>query len=275
MFEDDLEKTRPPKVNDNIQKERIGDLIPDSKFERISGSFADGVDESVVPLIEFLKNQIKSPEKEQVEPNLSENLSEYEKKVWKKAREKGEIPKVRFLVDIDGVLIDTDEKIAKLLEVFSKGSFKEVVGIVSGKIQPKELRNLFRCRNAAMLIDPETKVGVQESGDQIEERQKMRGVSLLTDRFSQGTHCFPCFNKAEREVFENHGIQVQTSVLKPFALGSTAPVSGNEDLIYYFGSSRTDQNFARRIRKNLQENGENPEKLIYIEIRQHFIRNIL
>ncbi len=273
MFKDNLENFRMPKIV-NTEKARLGELKSGPKFERISKSFGEGVEKSIVPLVEFLKNQSRHSEEQKAKPILPENLSEYEKAVWGNAEAKGEIPKVRFLIDIDGVLIDTDDKIFKLLKAFSRGSFEEVIGIVGGKIEPMELRNLFRCRNAAMIVDEENEVEVQGGEAAIEKSQGVRGISLLTDRLSQGTFCFPCFNKAERKVFEKHEIQVQTATLKPFALGSTAPSSGDEDLIYYFGSSHTDQEFSRRIRVEMQRKGGKPEKLIYIEIQPREKRNI-
>ena len=274
MFENNLENFRTPKIVDT-KKARLGELKFEQESERVVESFGEGVDSSLVSLIEFLKRQSGQAEDQQAEPSLPEKLSEHEKIVWENAKAKGEIPKVRFLIDIDGVLIDTDEKIAKLLEAFSRGSFKEVIEIVGGKIEPKELRNLLRCRNSAMVVAEKVEADVDDRKMPIEKRQKMRGISLLTDRLSQGTFCFPCFNKAEREVFEEHGVQVQSATLKPFATGEKVYRSRDEDLIYYFGSSKTDQNLSRRIRQHMQKNGESPEKLIYIEIQPRQERNIL
>ena len=274
MFENDLENLRSPKVADT-EKQRMGELIFDRKFERISKSFADGVDESIIPLLEFLKKQSKNSADEQTGPTLPENLSAHEKTVWENAKTTGDVPRVRFLVDVDGVLIDTEEKIKHLLFAFASGSFEEVVGILGGKIQSTELRGLLRCRNAAMIVAEKVEVDVDDRKMPIEKRQKMRGISLLTDRLSQGIFCFPCFNQAEREVFEEHGVQVQSATLKPFATGDKVYRSGDEDLIYYFGSSKTDQDLSHRIRQHIQENGENPEKLIYIEIQPRGKRNIL
>ncbi len=176
-------------------------------------------------------------------------------------------------------MIDTDKGLKDFILAFLKGNLKEAVGIAGGKIASNELRTLLRCRNASTQIGEKEEEHLNQahkrSSDSENKWKDLREISLVTDRFPRGPKCFPCFNAFEKKLFEKHGVQVHTATLKPLASGDKVYRDEKEDLIYYFGSSRTDQAFSRRIREKIAENGEDPEKLIYVEIQQHDKRNIL
>ncbi|MEI6650570.1 MAG: hypothetical protein WCL23_04015 [Candidatus Moraniibacteriota bacterium] len=250
------EGERVEKPPADIEKARLEPLNR-REGERVAKSFRNAVNESLIPLVESFRKQDKTESK--IFPSPSIRLSAYEREIWQRFEADGKIPSLRFLIDIDGVLVDTDEKINAFIHAFMHGAVKDVIAISREKIGFSELRSLIRCRNAA-------------SGS-----KEKKNISIITDRFSAGVTCFPCFNDSERQSFEKHHIDVRTMVMKPISgVGNIFP-DGDElrdDLIYYFGSSHTDEMLARRLRAHLAESGESSEKLIYVEIRPHEKRNV-
>lgn len=230
-----------------------GETVPHERYERLEASFPDAVNRSLVTAIESMRKNDGFP------GEMPEGLSVYERNVWNRAETEGTVPELRFLIDIDGVLLDTDEKVRDFFRALSSGSVGEAREIANEKIAFSELRALLRCRNAA-------------SGPEDERR-----ISVITDRLSRGAVCFPCFNRCEQELFSGHGIGVRPMAMKPISSGKglfEAKKSDENDLIYYFGSSDTDRNLARRIRERMAKDGDKPERLVYVEIRQRGEKNI-
>ena len=250
------EGERVEKPPADIEKARLEPLNV-REGERFAKSFHDAVDETLIPLVESFGKKDGRELGESPLPSM--HLSAYERDIWQRYATTGQKPSLRFLIDIDGVLVDTDEKINAFIHAFMHGAVKDVIAISREKIGFSELRSLIRCRNAA-------------SGS-----NEKKNISIITDRFSAGVTCFPCFNDSERRSFAKHHIDVRTMVMKPISsVGNIFP-DGDElrdDLIYYFGSSHTDEMLARRLRAHLAESGESPEKLIYVEIRPHEKRNV-
>lgn len=236
------------------RKSETEESVAHERYERIERSFQGAVNRSLVPVVESMRKTDGNP------GEMPEGLSESETIVWEAAGKSGTEPKLRFLIDIDGVLLDTDEKIRDFFRALSSGSVHEAGDIAREKIGFSELRSLLRCRNAA-------------SGPEDEKR-----ISIITDRLSRGAMCFPCFNRCEQEIFSDHGIEVRPMALKPVSSGKgfhEAEKEEKNDMIYYFGSSATDQKLARRIRERMSKDGDDPRRLVYVEIRPREERNVL
>lgn len=175
----------------------------------------------------------------------------------------GKIPKINMLIDIDGVLIDTEAKIGEILEIFQKdfnalGNIKEAKkNINDTKIPFGSLRTLLKCKN------------------------KSEQITLITDRFGKGPCHFPCFNKKGKAVFEKHGIGVQTDTYKfsplksPESLAPIVSTILSNEITYYIGSSGSDRKYVKKLRDELRKIEARQDKLVYIHVEPENRRNIL
>jgi|GEM_PF-4576129 len=181
-------------------------------------------------------------------------LSEFEKNLIADGRE----PKINLLIDIDGVLIDTESELKRLAEIMTTDfkvvkNTKEAVNFIKqSKIPYDVLKTLLQAR------------------DQAEE------VHLVTDRMGYGPCHFPCLGKAKRQVLEDHGLNLKTNAFKMFKSGEEfVPMIDQSDITYYIGSSGSDRMYVERIREAMAKSGEemSKEKLKYLEIMPHESRD--
>ncbi len=208
-------------------------------------------------LVGILDKKIKK-ENSQNEKNANEEfLSNYEKELL----EREESPKINMLIDIDGVLIDTEAKIVEALKIFGKdmhlirNSKEAFEASRKAKIPFESLRGVLKCKKHCI------------------------NIVLVTDRFGVGPCYFPCFNKKGRKIFEEHGINVSTDNYKffpPLADGKKfLPMIKEGDICYYIGSSGSDQKYVNKMRTEMKIEGIPEEKLKYIHVQENGRTNFL
>jgi len=170
----------------------------------------------------------------------------------------GKKPKINLMIDIDGVLIDTESELKKLAEIMTSDfkvikNAKEATSFIKqSKIPYDVLKTLLQAR------------------DQAEE------VHLVTDRMGYGPYYFPCLGKAKRQVLEDHGLNLKTNAFKMFKSGEEfVPMISQSDITYYIGSSNSDRMYVDRIREAMTKSGEemSENKLKYLEIMPHESRD--
>jgi len=236
---------RPPvvkKENESMQE-----------TQRNCESFQEALSENLIGALQEKEN--KSYDAQEA-PQL-EFLSSYEKKLF----EQEQRPKINILIDIDGVLIDTEAKIGEALRIFGKDmhllrNAKEAIEASrKAKIPFDSLRNVLKCK------------------------RKCENVVLVTDRFGVGPCYFPCFNRKGRKVFEGHGIDVSTDNYKfiPYlADGKKFLLLIDEgDITYYVGSSGSDRKYVEKMRREMEDLGIPQEKLIYNHVQKNCRKNFL
>jgi len=185
-------------------------------------------------------------------------LSEYEKSLI----DGGRIPKINLLIDIDGVLIDTQSELKKIIKVMTSRL------------------NLVKSTKEVLESAKDSKIPFDILKILLTARDQASEVHLVTDRPSYGPECFPCFGKKSLQPLEDHGLEVRTNVSKKFTDGrELVPTIERNDIAYYIGSSDADHIYVKKIRAAMEKNKikdesgraeESPvplEKLKYLEVR--------
>lgn len=236
---------RPPvvkKENESMQE-----------TQRNCESFQEALSENLIGALQIKESEVD----EGKESFLPKDLSPYEKKLF----EQEQRPKINILIDIDGVLIDTEAKIGEALRILGKDmhllrNTKEAIEASrKAKIPFDSLRNVLKCK------------------------RECENVVLVTDRFGVGPCYFPCFNRKGRKVFEGHGIDVSTDNYKfiPYLADGKKflPLINEGDITYYVGSSGSDRKYVEKMRREMDDFGIPQEKLIYSHVQKNGHKNFL
>lgn len=177
----------------------------------------------------------------------SHNFSDFEKSLVSDEK----TPNVSLMIDIDGVLIDTEGELKKIYDIMTSDF--------------NILKNSANVSNLAK----NSKIPFSVLKTLLKARDQASEVHLITDRLGQGPCYFPCFGKEKRKTLNEHGINLKTNAFKMFLNGDGfLPMIEKSDIVYYIGSSTSDRTYADRIRKSMN-NRQEPipeEKLQYLEI---------
>lgn len=221
--------------------------------QRNCETFQEALSKNLIGILQTKENKSTDAQEEL----QSEFLSSYEKKLFEQEKR----PKINILIDIDGVLIDTEAKMGEALRILGKDmhllrNTKEAIEASrKAKIPFDSLRNVLKCK------------------------RECENVVLVTDRFGVGPCYFPCFNRKGRKVFEGHGIDVSTDNYKfipYFADGKKfIPLIDEGDMTYYVGSSGSDRKYVEKMRREMDELGIPQEKLIYSHVQKNGRKNFL
>jgi 2-hydroxy-3-keto-5-methylthiopentenyl-1-phosphate phosphatase len=156
------------------------------------------------------------------------NLSDYEKSLVVD----GKIPKMNLMIDIDGVLIDTE------------GELKKLAGIMTSDI------NIMKNTKEASEFIKKSKIPFSVLKVLLQARDQANEVHLVTDRMGRGPCHFPCLGKKKRQTLEDHNLNLKTNAFKMFSSGKEfVPMINEADITYYIGSSNSDRVYVDRIRE--------------------------
>lgn len=172
------------------------------------------------------------------------NLTPYEKTLLEK-----ENLKINLLIDMDGVLLNTEQEIKDILSILTQD--------VSVGINLKEAFNRIK--------DSKIPFGVLKT--LLTARQKVENLIIVTDRLGFGPCLFPCFGMKKKNILKNHGIETEMNTLKMFSSGKKfIPIIKDSDITYYVGSSNTDDEYIRKIKTAMEKSGVEKEKLWYMKV---------
>ena len=165
---------------------------------------------------------------------------------------------INLLIDVDGVLIDTEQEIKALATLLTQDwNIIDNIVAVKEKIQGSKIP--FGIRRLLLAC-----------------RKKVENVILVTDRLGKGPCYFPCLGEDKKHVLKKHGISVHTDSFK--ALSAATEFTGlidAADITYYIGSSGTDDKYVSKMRANIEKKHGSSEKLLYIKVNIYGKQSIL